>query len=271
MRKHMIVVDGRSIEVIESVGQGDPLILFHGNSSAASSYMPLINGSLGKARKLVAVSFPGHGDSDRLASEDEDCSFQNLGKFAARAVAVLGYKRYWLLGQSLGGHAILESLDDFPGVRGIVLVSSPPISSATLGEVFKPEPSGGLLFKGNMTEHEVNQLASCFFYQADEQSRTLLKDCIKKTDTRFRPALGKSLKNGEIKDELSAVIANDVPVVLLAGTNDKFLRNDFYGKLPMNRFWKKEVVWFKNCGHALNLENPEMFQRTVAEFIGAAV
>jgi pimeloyl-ACP methyl ester carboxylesterase len=59
------------------------------------------------------------------------------------------------------------------------------------------------------------------------------------------------------------------PIALLAGTEDKFLRNEFYGKLPMDRFWKKRVVWFKGCGHALNLENRPLFEQTISEFMGA--
>lgn len=269
MRKRILNVEGYSIEILESTGSGEPLVLFHGNSSAANIFQPLLDSVLGRSRRLIAVSLPGHGGSSAFAPSADSCSIEGLGVLAAKIVAALGYPAFWLLGQSLGGHAIMESIENFTGARGIVLVSAPPMSTPTLAEVFRPDPSDGLLFKGVLTEQEVVKLASCFLQHDNAVNRKIVEDNIRRTDLKFRHALGNGLKGGQLRDELAAIMASSCPIALLAGSEDKFLRNEFYGTLSNSRFWKRQVIWFEGCGHALNLENHPLFEKTIAEFIGA--
>jgi pimeloyl-ACP methyl ester carboxylesterase len=62
----------------------------------------------------------------------------------------------------------------------------------------------------------------------------------------------------------------DLPVALLAGDQDQFLRTEFYESLPKARFWRGEVIWFEGSGHTLNLDCPSLFEQTIARFMARA-
>lgn len=265
MLKRTLELDGRAIEILESQGRSDPLYLIHGNSSAANVFEALLRGPLGREKKLIALSLPGHGGSAPLEARDR-ISIEEVGRVVARIVGKLGYARYWLLGTSLGGHAVLEALEEFPGALGVILVSAPPISVATMGAAFHADPSGGLLFKGALDDAEVQQLASCFVAPQLADASTLVSSNIRRTHPTFRPALGASLALGEIRNELAALVASTIPIAVFAGGCDRFLRADYYETLPAQRLWKNEVTWFHESGHAINLYEPGRFERVVRQF-----
>jgi pimeloyl-ACP methyl ester carboxylesterase len=269
MLTRTIAIQGHSIELVESSGSGEPLIVLHGNSSAADSFAGLLASPLGAARKLVSISLPGHGGSSGLSQGSDDISIEDIGRIAASIVKELDYARYWLLGASLGGHAILEALPAFSGARGLALVSAPPISLERAGAAFAPDPSGGLLFKGALDEREQERLARCFVHHPTAASLGLIMRNIRRTDERFRPALAASLARGAIRDELHSLMLADMPVALLAGDHDQFLRAEFYESLPKTRFWRGAVIWFENSGHTLNLDCPSLFEQTIAQFMAS--
>lgn len=61
MKKYFKAVCGINTEFIESEGQSDPIFLFHGNSSCASTYESLLCSEVGKKYRLISVSFPVMG------------------------------------------------------------------------------------------------------------------------------------------------------------------------------------------------------------------
>lgn len=265
MLKRTLKLDGRAIEILESQGDGEPLYLVHGNSSAANVFEALLDGALGRQKKLIAVSLPGHGGSAPLDGLGR-LSIEEIGRVVARVVRELGHARYWLLGASLGGHAVLEALEEFPGVLGVILVSAPPIAGATIGAAFHADPSKGLLFKGALDDEEVQRLASCFVAPELVDASKLVSDNIRRTDPTFRPALGASLALGAIRDELAAVATARIPIAVFAAAHDRFLRAEYYDALPVQRLWRNEVTWFRESGHAINLYEPARFERILREF-----
>lgn len=63
MNKYVKEINGIRTEIIESRGVGTPVFIFHGNSSGASAYVDLLQSEVGDTYRLIAVSFPGHGES----------------------------------------------------------------------------------------------------------------------------------------------------------------------------------------------------------------
>jgi len=267
MQHRFLNIDGIRTEVLESEGTGDPIFVFHGNSGAANSFQTLLDSRLGQRHRVIAVSFMGHGESATADDPAESYTIKALGDFAAQVVASYGCARYWLVGQSLGGHALIESIDSFKGALGLILVSAPPISLSTLFQAFRPDPSHGCLFKGDLADEEIDLLVSCFTEQASAQMRTTLTDNIRRTDARFRPALGGSLAQGALLDEVQLLEASPIPVAMLGGALDKFVNPDYYRSLPAQRLWKAQPIIFDGCGHMLHMEAPEAFERVVAEFV----
>lgn len=270
MRQRRLTINHSMIEVLESDGQGPPIFLCHGNSGSASSWERLLKGPLGRKRRMVAISFPGHGNSDCAEDPGASYSIEALGRLAAAVVHSYGSPRCWLVGHSLGGHAILEALDDFPGALGVLLISSPPLSLSTLGLAFKkPDPSDGCLFKGELTKEETDHLASCFAGTGNGEMFDTIRANILRTDPRFRVNLGISLSEGRMRDERRIFETTRLPIALLAGTEDRFLNADYYASLPAQQMWGGRPVMFEGRGHALHLETPEQFEQVLSQFLDA--
>jgi pimeloyl-ACP methyl ester carboxylesterase len=267
MKSRIIVVDDFAIELLESDGLGTPVFLVHGNSSAADSFEPLLQSQLGRRTKLVALSLPGHGGSSSARDPEAVYNIPALGQLVAKVVAAYGESRYWLVGQSLGGHALTESLDALPGALGLLLISAPPTSLAHFAQTFKPDPSEGRLFKGPLDASEVELLADCFSLPAADPSRARLVANIRRTDSLFRPSLGASLALGRALDEREIVGQSRVPLAVLAGSEDRFLNPSYFGTLPAERLWRGKTVVFEGSGHLLHLDSPTRFEAVLGDFL----
>jgi pimeloyl-ACP methyl ester carboxylesterase len=270
MRANSIDLGGLSIEVLESNGLGDPVFLFHGNSGAASGFETLLSSDLGKRQKLVAVSFPGHGNSSHAEPPESVYTLAGLGEVAISVVRRYGAANYWMLGQSLGGHVLIESIRDFTNARGLILVAAPPISLKTYGQAFLPDPTDGCLFKAELSDQEVDRMATCMSDQANRRDAELLRTNIRCADPAFRACLGASLATGALQDELEAFKQLTIPVLLVAGGLDKFVNSDYYGSLPRQRSGHGRTIVFETAGHAVHLEDPARFEAVVTTFMAEA-
>lgn len=267
MKHYIAEIGGVPTEIIESAGTGLPVFFFHGNSSCAQAYAPLFSSILGARYRLIAASFPGHGASGYYADPDAALSIASLGAFTAQVTRHIGAERYVLAGQSLGGHALLESLALHGKAAGLCLISAPPISRASIGQAFGPDPLDGLLFKRDLSEEQTVRFAGAFLQRNNEDHLRTLADHVRRTDGRFREALGASLAQGLIEDEVAAFENAGMPVAMLRGAHDRFLRADYYDGLNRQRLWSGSVITFPDAGHAIGLDDPAGLHDVLLRFV----
>jgi pimeloyl-ACP methyl ester carboxylesterase len=267
MKQFFKTINGVRIEFLESKGEGLPVFIFHGNSGSASAYESLMKSAVGKKHRVISVSFPGHGNSEYLVDDKSSMSIQELGDFANKVVSSFKVEKYILIGQSLGGHALLEALEDFSKAIGMILVSAPPISLDTLVDAFSPDPTDGLLFKADLDDVEVGRFADAFIHQQSNDAKTRLMQDIKKTNGRFREALGNSLSNGLLQDEIKSIKSSKLPVLIIYGENDQFIESNYYTRFRGNARYGVDFSSVSNCGHAVQLEKPEQFENLIETYI----
>jgi pimeloyl-ACP methyl ester carboxylesterase len=268
MKKYIKDVCGLATEFILSEGNSDPIFIFHGNSSCASAYAPLLASNLGKKYQLVSVSLPGHGDSAYYQSIDNLTSIARLGEFTHQVTQLFTSNRYILVGQSLGGHALLESLHLHDKAVGLCLISAPPFSLDTIGNVFLEDPTQGLLFKNDLSDAEINRFVSSFLHHQTPDNITTLTNHVKKTQGKFREDLGQSLQRGLIRDEIQSLLASALPTVMLRGGHDQFINSRYYESLS-SPGWPVNIIDFPDAGHAINLDCPDQFEFALTQFIAS--
>ncbi len=93
-------------------GAGPPVVLLHGLGATKASFLPTI-GALAGSHRVIAIDFPGFGDSDKPLAAGYDAPF-----FARSVVALLDaldLERASLIGNSMGGRVALEAGLAHPG------------------------------------------------------------------------------------------------------------------------------------------------------------
>lgn len=108
------------------VGEGEPVVLFHGGAMVSSVWAPLIRHLPG--RSLLLVDLPGCGFADSFDFRGVDLP-QHQSAFVGAVLDALGLERVVLVGASMGGWYALRFAVDHPErVSRLALVTAPAVS-----------------------------------------------------------------------------------------------------------------------------------------------
>lgn len=110
---------------IRRVGDDDRVVVFlHGSSLSIEMWDRQLSDNLYNDYSLIAVDFPGHGQSDKSRNPLRRYSLSGLSEFLLAMINSLKLGNYILVGLSLGSNVISESAHKLNGCKGIVLASS---------------------------------------------------------------------------------------------------------------------------------------------------
>jgi pimeloyl-ACP methyl ester carboxylesterase len=273
MIRETVELQGQKLSLVRTSGSAGastrPLVLFcHGNSSSASSFAPLLAGSLGHTHRTVALDWPGHGESAN-ASDPAAYTIPSFARVVEGVLSHLRAERYVLVGHSLGGHVLSEGLPTLHGALGLMLVSAPPLDRAAMDRIFQPDPTGGAMFQGAADEAQVTAFAQCLAApeRVSAATFTQLKRDIQRTDALFRPSLLQSLGRGEFGGEAVAVAQTNAPVAICFGRHDPFLHAAYYGEARVPTLWRGRLCEFEETGHSPHLEATARFEETLRAFL----
>lgn len=271
-------VEGRAVSGLQAHGEGPVLVLLHGNSSSSESFRPLMASTALAGRHMLAVDLPGHGCTNAPA-QAHDHAVPALASWLQalllRLDSHLGLdKPVVLVGHSLGGHVASHTAhamyEQKQALEGLVLISAPPISVATMGQAFKVDAEAGdCIFKADLDPSEQQVLARALLGPAALHSDHLdqLLTAIQQTHALFRPSLGATLAQGLLADELDCIASAGVPTALIWGMQDVFLRADhlaaFRSPVPLG----EGNLCLPNSGHSPHLDDTEHVGELLASLL----
>ena len=224
--------------------EGDklPLLLTHGFGSSAQMWAPN-TAALSASRRLITWDMRGHGHSDCPDDQAEYTLAACLGDMNALLDAC-GADRVVIGGLSLGGYLALAFWLEHPErVEALILCDTGPG------------------FRGEEARQKWNDRAHATAARLD--AGRLPDSAHWSADGLARAARGMlTQQDSRVIDALPTV---DVPVLVVVGADDKpFLGAADYvtAKVP-----KAELVVIPDAGHSCNLDQPELFNARVAEFL----
>jgi 2,6-dioxo-6-phenylhexa-3-enoate hydrolase len=260
---------------VNDAGEGPAVIMIHGGGPGASGWSNFyrnIGPFVEAGFRVLLIDCPGFGQSDPLITGEK------LDSFFAQAVVglmnALDIEQASLVGNSMGGAtALTVALDHADRVDKLVLMGP-----AAMGKsVFTPMPMEGirLLFKVYLepTMESLNQMLEVFVHDPSRITDDL-------REARFKAMWrndGEHMKNFmtsmQQQDPLSrvhdlSVRLGEVQAKTLAthGANDRFVPLDHALKL-VTGIPDCRLVIFGNCGHWVQWEHAEEFNRVVTEFL----
>ena len=259
------------ISVIQSRGDGPPVLLVHGNSACKEVFARQFDSPRLTGYRLIALDLPGHGAS---ANAPDPQATYALDGFAAACASVLDQLDTGpvpVLGWSLGGHIGLELLGRRPEqVSALMIVGTPPIplDLSVMGAAFKPSPVMGLTGKEDFSDDEAQLYAQHTSAVDGKVDPHLLAMC-KRADGRFRRMLFESLAAGRALDEVAIVREGRVPLAVLNGSDDAFVNLDYIAALPYGNLWEDRAHVLPGLGHAPFLQGPDAFNPVFARFLAS--
>ncbi len=236
----------------ETYGHGPVLLLSHGYSATTEMWRPQID-ALSRDHTLVLWDMRGHGQSDYPDNPAEYSEEATVADMAGLLDAV-GAGRAIVGGLSLGGYMSLAFHRVHPErVRALLVIDTGPG------------------FKNPTAREQWNQRALTWAGRFEEQGLDYLKSVSKEMAlSTHRSAAGLvhaargmlTQRDGLIMESLPGI---RVPALIIVGADDTPFLNAadvMAAKIP----GAKKVV-IPNAGHASNLDQPELFNTAVLEFL----
>lgn len=233
-------------------GKGPAILLTHGYSATSDMWRPQTE-ELSRDHTLVLWDMRGHGKSDY----PEDPALYSEAATVADMAAILdkvGADRAIVGGLSLGGYMSLAFNVAFPQrVRALLIIDT--------GPGFKNDAARE---QWNATARATaDQLRGKGLAYLQEQSPERATSTHRSADGLVKAALGMLTQHdARVINSLPHI---EVPALVIVGSNDApFLNASDYmaKKIPDAR---KVVI--PDAGHASNIDQPEIFNRAVLDFI----
>ncbi|OQY02350.1 MAG: hypothetical protein B6I20_06890 [Bacteroidetes bacterium 4572_117] len=249
----------------EIKGNGNKTIVFiHGNSLSSNLFNNQFkDNKLLNSYKLIRFDLPGFGKSE-FASDTKTYSLPSFAEVFVELYKQLEISNAVLVGNSMGGHIILEALDSLPDVKGVLINGAPPFGLPPADDLFLPNPGVPLFFKGKHTAEELDILAKSML--KDVKFTEQVKDEIKKSDPAFRDAWLPNSQTIIPKDEIEIVRNTNIPMAVVHGNNDELVNFDYLKKLPFKTLWENKIFVIPEAGHLPFLEQPEIYNRYLLDF-----
>lgn len=254
---------GMRLVLTESDGTGMPILMLHGTASSRLAFARQFDSALAEQHRLIALDLPGHGESDDAASPDA-YTLTALSETVSEIISRLALRRVMVLGWSLGGHIAME-LIGHPAITGIVVTGAPPLSRGPLGMLRAFQPSWDMLLasKENFSERDVQRFYTLCFGRGGSPE---LMAAVRRADGRLRPALTGSMMRGEMRDERQAVETSPIPVAIVNGAADPFVRLGYLDGLRTGSLWHGAPLVMPDAGHVPFWDQPETFNQLLANF-----
>jgi len=255
VQKHM-VVSADNVHICCNVqGNGDPALVFVHGWSCDKSYWKAQTARFADNHKVVTVDLAGHGES---GLDRKEWTLEAFGADVAAVVKKLDLGRVILIGHSMGGPVIIEAARQMPG-RAIGLVGVDTFRRIE-EEVTKEQLENFTApFREDFKEATRRFVRGMFPSGADP----VLVEHVMSDMASAPPDVGiaafEALFNYDIKKSLKEA---RLPVYCI--NSDRYPTNIEAGRRHALSF---EVKLMPGTGHFVMMEDPETFNRLLAEVI----
>jgi pimeloyl-ACP methyl ester carboxylesterase len=263
-------VDGRSVGVIDTGGDGPPLLFIHGLGGIWQNWLLNLPVFM-RTHRCVAVDLPGFG----LSEESGDCSIPGFARTVDRVCGQLGIEHPAVIGNSMGGFVGAELAVRYPErVSKLVLVAAAGLSTEYLAR--EPLLAGARIFMA-LTARTGLRGAPVV---KRPRLRRLALQAVARYPERLSAALANELVQGanapgfmdafealmtySFRDRLARI---EVPTLIVWGRNDMLVPvsdAEMYEHLIGDN---AHHVIFEDTGHLPMLERPSRFNALLSSFL----
>ena len=264
-----IVVNQKSYHV-EVYGKGDPVMLLHGFTGSSLNWEQIIP-IVEKNFQCILVDLIGHGKTDS-PNDSYFYEIESVGKDIISILDKLLIEQAAFVGYSMGGRLALSIAVNHPDrINKLVLESSSPGLRSEEERSARKKSDEELAFKIERygIDWFIDYWENIPLFQSQKslalETQTLIR---KQRGHNNVIGLANSLRGmgtGSQPSYWDNLLTLSVPVLLICGEIDEkfcFLAVEMEKRLPKSRVEK-----IKDVGHAIHVEEPQLFGKIVSEFL----
>jgi pimeloyl-ACP methyl ester carboxylesterase len=249
---------------------GPPLVFIHGYSQTYAVFQRQFDSDLARDFRLIALDMRGHGCSGKPWSESAYAGARPWADDIAAVLKAKAVTRPLLVGWSAGGYWIADYLREHGtgGVAGVVLAGSHGgLMSAAINPAL-PEMSKAMRAANQAYPPDVAQALAKGEQFVPLMSARPLPDDVARTmyaATLMLPAYARRAMATRTMDNADLVPRLRLPVLFIHGEQDRVATPDQMRSL-VAQLPDASLSLFPDTGHATFAEQPERFNREIAEF-----
>ena len=268
---HATADDGVRLYYEES-GAGVPVIFVHEYAGDARSWEPQLR-HFGRRYRAIAYNARGYPPSD-VPSDPAAYSQARAADDIAAVLTHLGIERAHVVGLSMGGFATLHfGFRHAPRARSLVVAGCGYGAEKAQRERFRSEAEAVAAF---IQQNGMDAFAEKYAYgptrvqfeNKDPRGFAEFKRMLSEHDAvgARLTQLGVQRERPSLYDLTEQMKALRVPTLVLTGDEDWPCLQP--GLLMKQTIPSAALAVMPNCGHAINLEDPDVFNRIVGDFMG---
>ncbi|GIO28603.1 2-succinyl-6-hydroxy-2,4-cyclohexadiene-1-carboxylate synthase [Ornithinibacillus bavariensis] len=248
-------------------GNGEPIVLLHGFTGSTHTWDQFLEKHQ-KQFTILVIDLPGHGKTFASSSVDMESCCHDIH----RIVTENGFDQFHLVGYSMGGRTALSYAMFYPqALKSLTLESASP-GLATIEErkkrIDQDENLASMLEEKGLESFVKYWENIPLFLSQRDLAENVRKELRRERMSQSVEGLVMSLRSMGTGSQPSwwyTLSALTVPVLLIVGELDhKFISiNEKMDKLLPN----SKMTLVNNAGHAIHVEQPELFGKIVEEFI----
>lgn len=255
-------------------GEGEEVVvMLHGSGPGASGWSNFsrnVEPLAAAGYRVVLMDCPGWSKSDSIVCSDSRSALN--ARVLKGLLDHLGIARVHLIGNSMGGHSAVAFALEYPQCTDRLVL----MGGGTGGvSPFVPMPTEGIKLLQKVyrdpTQENLQQMMDIFVHDAGDLTPELiagrLENILKRRDhlENFTKSLAVNPRQfPDMSQRLGEITA---PTLVIWGRNDRFVPMDTGLRLVAG-IPNSELHLFNNCGHWVQWEHAERFNRLVADFLG---
>lgn len=245
---------GQRLHWYES-GTGSPIVLLHGGGGTGRAFLAQLTHLSDHGFRVLAPDMPGFGKSDEFVGVK---SVPDIGPVLFLWLDRLHIDHCIVGGNSMGGRVALSMASHHPDrVQALIILDSVGVdvpSVAVVNPLSLPQSgyTAGLVY-------DTNRYKSRTPYRTLDDAREL---------NRGRTTFAKYMEGGVIRSDPDLDLTQlNMPTLLIWGRHDRIVPLA-YGKALEKALPQSELVVVEECGHLPHIEEPEITNRSIRDFLG---
>ena len=275
IQERFVDVAGMKIHVTEC-GAGDPVVMLHGGGPGASGMSNFRSNlaSLSARFRLIVIDQPGFGRSSKSLPEGESY-WKTAALVVKEVLASSGLTKTHLVGNSLGGGTALRFALDYPEATDRLVLMGPgggAVNIFTPGDIARGVNLAVQRFYQEPTTERMREFADFMVFDPKTATEELVEERLQAaTDPEsmaFMRTLFTALATDPEAELWKQVDKIENRTLLIWGREDRVLPFDS-SLLMFHRMKDVRLVAFSECGHWVQSEKQQEFDRLVLDFLTA--